>query len=334
MRLFDLVVVIPVLVVLAAGVADLWGLWDAIWDHAPKLVVARSLRRSVLVRRHATHEGFMEMMESNNNVNNDNDNNDNNDDNHPSFIFATAFTSTNKTRVACVGDSITIHACASNGNMTYPAQLQRLLGTALYEVINFGNSGKTMLKQGLCGNSVPPCGGDCSYWNTPTFQAAITSNPDIVTIMLGTNDAKRCNWEGPPNGVPKGAGTQFMADYLDMIQRFQALPSKPKIYVAIPPPLTHKPGQSNTSYPLDMSPYAINTQFPALQRTIAWQGGADGIMDVFGALGGATMDPNWTCDGCHPKDHALTIMAQTMANTILAPPGGRRKSSTTTTTRE
>ena len=36
-------------------------------------------------------------------------------------------------KVSCVGDSITFHGCASNESMTYPSQLQRLLGTG-YEV--------------------------------------------------------------------------------------------------------------------------------------------------------------------------------------------------------
>ena len=38
-------------------------------------------------------------------------------------------------RVSCVGDSITFRGCASNESMTYPSQLQRLLGTG-YEVSN------------------------------------------------------------------------------------------------------------------------------------------------------------------------------------------------------
>lgn len=48
-----------------------------------------------------------------------------------------------------------------------------------------------MLKQGLCG---PPPSGDCSYWDTPTWPALLNSTPDIVTIMLGTNDAKTFNY--------------------------------------------------------------------------------------------------------------------------------------------
>ena len=36
----------------------------------------------------------------------------------------------------------------------------------------------------------PACGGDCAYWDQSTYKMAMTSSPDIVTIMLGTNDAK------------------------------------------------------------------------------------------------------------------------------------------------
>jgi hypothetical protein len=35
-----------------------------------------------------------------------------------------------------------------------------------------------------------PCSGNCSYWATPQFQATLDASPDIITIMLGTNDAK------------------------------------------------------------------------------------------------------------------------------------------------
>ena len=94
-------------------------------------------------------------------------------------------------RVTCVGDSITIHACASNDTMPYPQQLGpslliarlsaqrrrclmhcchgaacspspsallcwhpgRILGPG-YNVSNLGNSGKNLLKKGLCGGGV------------------------------------------------------------------------------------------------------------------------------------------------------------------------------------
>ena len=44
-----------------------------------------------------------------------------------------------------------------NSSMPYPQQLGRILGTG-YAVINAGNSGKNMLKKGLCGGGGNCCG--------------------------------------------------------------------------------------------------------------------------------------------------------------------------------
>jgi hypothetical protein len=118
-----------------------------------------------------------------------------------------------------------------------------------------------MLKKGLCGgggnccglppvhgvspctdgrinsaNVCPKCSGDCAYWDQPTYQQAMDSKPDVVTIMLGTNDAKGCNWDRTPDGV-QGQGDHFENDFADMIAKFRALIPKPKIYVVLPPPL-------------------------------------------------------------------------------------------------
>ena len=76
----------------------------------------------------------------------------------------------------------------------------------------------------------------CSYWDQSTYKMAMASKPDIVTIMLGTNDAKGCNWDYSPDGV-QGKGDLWKTDGADMIAKFKALPSKPKVFVVLPPPL-------------------------------------------------------------------------------------------------
>jgi len=117
-------------------------------------------------------------------------------------------------RVACVGDSITAGVGASSSFNAYPMQLQRMLGDG-YQVNNFGNSGKTLLKNG-----------DDPYWKTDTLQQALDFKPNIVTIMLGTNDTKPQNWKFKD---------QFTADYKELIGKFQALDTKPKIFLVRPP---------------------------------------------------------------------------------------------------
>ncbi len=118
-------------------------------------------------------------------------------------------------KVACIGDSITEGVGAAGGK-SYPSQLQGLLGEH-WKVENFGVSGRTLLKKG-----------DYPYWKEAKYQNALKSEPNVVIIMLGTNDTKPQNWAHE---------TEFVADYTELVKSFQALPSKPRIYVCRPCPV-------------------------------------------------------------------------------------------------
>jgi lysophospholipase L1-like esterase len=239
-------------------------------------------------------------------------------------------------RVACVGDSITFRGCVSNANETYVAQLSRLFGPG-YDVTNYGNSGKTMLKQGVCCKSATSnqTSEPCSYWNTSEFHASLESSPDIVTIMLGTNDAKRCNWYGPANGSPEGGGQGYFLDYMDMVEAFSSLPSEPYIYLAVPPPLVNPPTHPNDPPPFDMDGDVVNDELPVLVPSVAVHFSRKfktriGVIDVWSALGGEKgyEDSSMTCDGCHPTKAAHAIIARTFASAI------RLQTKTNSTTNE
>eukprot|EP00036_Acanthoecidae_sp_10tr_P011357 CAMPEP_0182920728 /NCGR_PEP_ID=MMETSP0105_2-20130417/3680_1 /TAXON_ID=81532 ORGANISM="Acanthoeca-like sp., Strain 10tr" /NCGR_SAMPLE_ID=MMETSP0105_2 /ASSEMBLY_ACC=CAM_ASM_000205 /LENGTH=275 /DNA_ID=CAMNT_0025058179 /DNA_START=50 /DNA_END=877 /DNA_ORIENTATION=+ len=263
------------------------------------------------------------------------------------LVLATA-TGATPVSVSCVGDSITTDA----GKDSYPAQLGALLGPG-YNVTNRGVSGHTMLINGLCAatpagswrrpclniKDAQPCSGNCSYWGTDEYQATLDANPDIITIMLGTNDAKGCNWDSDINGVPAGNGTRFAADYTLMIKTFKALPSNPKVFVVLPPPgisqcaVTGPAGNSSVCLAYNMSFHAINEVYPVLQRQIASVAGADGVIDVWSALNGTActaISPCPTChgsvpsppcphtmDGIHPYPDGLAVIAKTIAKTIM-----------------
>jgi lysophospholipase L1-like esterase len=93
---------------------------------------------------------------------------------------------------------------------------------------------------------------------------AMESNPDIVTIMLGTNDAKGCNWDYGNDGV-QGKGDLYKNDYADFIAELKALPSRPKVFVVSPPPLF-------SPWPYNMSAHAINVELPTLLRKVRQRG--------------------------------------------------------------
>lgn len=122
-----------------------------------------------------------------------------------------------RTRIACIGDSITAGAGLQNpADAAYPAVLGKLMGPA-YEVRNFGVSGSTLSKDG-----------DLSYWNTPSYIEALEFLPQVVIIALGTNDSKPQNWRFK-------AG--FERDLYAMVRVFEGLPSLPTVYLCTPPPV-------------------------------------------------------------------------------------------------
>lgn len=131
-----------------------------------------------------------------------------------------AFAASTKLRVACVGDSITYgYGVPQRRVHAWPEVLQRLLGSR-YQVVNFGHSFATMLKKG-----------NHPYWKTSTYEAATKFDPNIVIIMLGTNDTKLKNW------TPYGS--RFTANTEAMIRHFARLKAHPKIYICTPPPIIH-----------------------------------------------------------------------------------------------
>jgi lysophospholipase L1-like esterase len=124
-------------------------------------------------------------------------------------VWFFALTSNGTVHVACVGDSITYGS-------GYVGNLATLLG-GNYSVGNFG--------VGLASVSLATTK---PYMEQPVFQQAKDYQPDKVVIMLGTNDA--ITWYQPNIG-------NFSIDYKQLITSFQELPSTPKVYLVVPPPI-------------------------------------------------------------------------------------------------
>lgn len=130
------------------------------------------------------------------------------------LIIQTAFAQQNITKLAIIGNSITEGSGLTNPAVnSYPGQLAKML-PANWQVGNFGVSGRTMLKKG-----------DFPIWNEQKFKDALNFEPNIVVIMLGTNDSKYYNWAYKDD---------FYTDYVSMIDTFSNLASNPEIYIVYP----------------------------------------------------------------------------------------------------
>lgn len=131
-------------------------------------------------------------------------------------------------RVACVGDSITYGATLKDrDNESYPAWLGHWMGPG-YDVRNFGRSGATLLHSG-----------DLPYIKQPQHNDALAFKPDVVVIMLGTNDSKHHGGGLPPNDNV-AQNWQYKADYVPdyeaLIGEFRTANPAAKIYVCCPTP--------------------------------------------------------------------------------------------------
>lgn len=123
-------------------------------------------------------------------------------------------------RITTVGDSITEGVGATNSSYSYPAQLQNVLGDD-YLVTNAGISGTTAINTRIANASYP-------YITSPGYSSGLNSKPDIVIMMLGTNDAQSNFWDLEDDvDNPKA----YHDDYAALIEKYLAMDSKPVIYM-------------------------------------------------------------------------------------------------------
>ena len=254
-----------------------------------------------------------------------------------------AASSSTTIHIATVGDSITAGVHSSGGNHTYPAQLQILLdaahGWGAYSVTNLGACGSTMQKNA-----------DSPFWKRPQYAALLNGTWDVITILLGTNDAKDKASGGPSDWTHQCGqleGCAFADDFASFIAVASTLGrggNSPLIYAMVPPPLMKQGAYG-------MNETVINTVLPALIPLIAARAAstvnkshpvrmAKAPIDLYAAMGGVkdwkTAEPTagcalssawkpckwWcdaqSCDQCHPNDNGYAHLAEALFHGISA----------------
>lgn len=193
-----------------------------------------------------------------------------------SFFFVTHLSDAKTIiRVACVGDSIT-------SDTTYPDDLGAMLGAG-YEIVNFGVGRTTVSLQF-----------EKPYLNQTTAQAAQKFEPNIVVIMLGTNDAY----------LNQQQRSNFTSDYKTLISSFQALSSKPKIFIVIPPPVYDNEFELHGTV-------IENDVIPLIRQTASNMNLS--IIDAHTAL---LNHPEYFQDGVHPNTQGSKVIATQIFNAI------------------
>lgn len=189
-------------------------------------------------------------------------------------------------RVACVGDSITWgDKILDRDKYCYPVVLGNLLG-AKFEVRNFGVNGATLLKRG-----------DFPYWKTGAFEESLEFAPDVVIIMLGTNDSKPQNWKFKD---------EFMPDLTAFIYKYSYLPNKPSVWLCTPCPV-YKDGQWG------ITPKVIQDEMLPMIEAVA-ENTKLPLIDIFHTM---SYRSELFPDTVHPNAEGAEIMARTISGALL-----------------
>jgi acyl-CoA thioesterase-1 len=168
-------------------------------------------------------------------------------------------------RVACVGDSIT-------RGTEYTLDLWAHLGSN-YVIGDFGVGGATVSLHS-----------EAAYMNKTAFETSKQFQPDIVIVMLGTNDAD-----------------QTLNSLLDA---FHNLPTNPEVYIMQPPPIF------NTSINLSGELFAHIVQ-PGISEVVNQTGLT--VIDAYSPLVG---HPDLFIDGVHPKAEGAQVIADAVYATV------------------
>lgn len=200
--------------------------------------------------------------------------------------------------VACVGDSITEGAGSSAvAKYSYPAQLQKLLGNG-FEVVNCGKSGAYVMNLESEYNVKAEDRPDLWYPATTQYTTLMSSSPDVVIVMLGTNDARSMT------AMP--AEDVFEEDYKKLIADIASLDSNPEIYLATMIPAVNS----------DLTHQGTYYTLPLLIKNIADELGLN-VVDNSKALSAyyyAMLPYN---DSVHPTDESYPALAVNFYNNVF-----------------
>lgn len=189
--------------------------------------------------------------------------------------------------IACIGASITEGAGADNFyTESYPAQLQNALNGS-YNVINFGNSGKTVR---------PNLAGGESWLDNYQWVGVQAIVPDIAILNIGTNDSK-------VHHNPTYDG--FYDDYKNLIELLlEVNPDMEIIVCTVPCAYSDIWGISNEN---------IKNIIAPVQRAIAAEYGFT-LVDLFEICQGkASLFP----DGVHPSTRGYGMFVKIFQTVLL-----------------
>lgn len=199
--------------------------------------------------------------------------------------------------IVALGDSITFGAgvIKTRKSDCWEAKLEQLLGGA-YQVLNYGISGATLQNEG-----------DCPYWNMQEKalrgfpEAALALNPEIILMMLGTNDSKPYNWNRE----------RYEAQLDQRVKEIKANPAVKRLILLCPPYACPADGSDVVAF--DISGEIIRDDIAPMVKKCAEENGVE-CLDLYTLTEGHS---EYFMDGVHPNSFGNRVIAAAIQRHIL-----------------
>jgi len=161
-------------------------------------------------------------------------------------------------RISCVGDSLTYGSgvIKTRDVDSYPAKLQKKLGTS-HLVSNFGVR-----------NATASADGDLPYIGSTQYKKSLESEPDIVLLMLGTNDSKTYNWNAK----------SYEEGIKSLVQTYKNLDTNPTVYLMISPYCFSLDGSDIAEY--QVQPKVVAGKIRDIVEKVAAEEGVE-VIDLY-----------------------------------------------------
>lgn len=191
--------------------------------------------------------------------------------------------------IVALGDSITFGAgvVRTRTSDSWEVKLEKLLGGS-YQVLNYGISGATLQNEG-----------DCPYWNMAEKalqgypEAALALNPEIVILMLGTNDSKPYNWNRE----------RYEAQLDQRVKEIKAAPGVKRLILMCPPFACPADGSDVVAF--DILNETIRDEIVPIVKNCAAENQVECI-DLYALTDGHS---EYFMDGVHPNSFGNRVIA-------------------------
>lgn len=195
-----------------------------------------------------------------------------------------------RVRITCVGDSLTYGSgvLKTRDVDAYPAQLQTKLGTS-HIVSNFGLR-----------NATASASGDLPYIASNEYKDSLESNPDIVVLMLGTNDSKTYNWNAD----------DYEQGLKELVESYQRLASSPTVFLMRSPYCYSLDGSDIAEY--DIQPNIVAGELASIIEKVASETGVE-VIDLYSLTEGK--DDLYT-DGIHFSAAGYKVIADAVYSKV------------------